>query len=64
MALTKKQFKQHLLNELDRLWRDAQDRIDHITPLASNPQVKMMIERNQAYKRALEDVNNFIHINR
>ena len=61
MKQTKTEFRKAILAELDRLWNQANESILGMASEQSNPQVNQMIVKNQGFKLALEDVNQFIY---
>jgi hypothetical protein len=50
-----------VLTQADKLWHEAEKRINELMPLKLNPQVAGMIVKNQGYMLALEDLTEAIH---
>ena len=59
--MTKKQIKQELQSKLDRMYVERRDAINSMMEQKSNPQVAVMIEKNQGYIMALQDVVELLY---
>jgi len=60
MRITKAQIKKQLQGQIDTWHKERTDAIQGMLEQQSNPQVCLMIARNQAYRMALEDVTELI----
>ena len=58
---TKAQIKKNLQEEIDIAFNAAKLRIKNMEELASNPQVALMIAKNEGYMMALEDVTAMLY---
>jgi hypothetical protein len=61
MRTTKAQIKKQLQGQIDTWYKERTEAIQGMLELQSNPQVALMIARNQAYRMALEDVTELLY---
>lgn len=64
MALTKAATKRVIQEFIDSRFREAQSRVEALTPEQANPQVALMVEKNRGYMLALQDVTAALYANR
>ena len=59
--MTKKQIKKELQSKLDRMYVEKRNAINSMIEQKANPQVAAMIEKNQGYIMALQDVVELLY---
>jgi hypothetical protein len=62
--MTKEQIKKALQSDIDQAWAVSKQRIADMQEQAGNPQVALMIEKNNGYMLALEDIIDMLYSRR